>query len=720
MRASKQGKYFYAHPLIKRNAISLREYQTNIVEKCSHKNSLVVLPTGLGKTIIGIMLLAKVIEKYPQGKVLILAPTRPLVSQHAQSCKKLLNINEEKIIEFTGKISPEKRMLLFKDAQIIISTPQVIKNDLERGRYTLAPVCLVIFDEAHRTRGNYAYTFISEEYITYCSDPLVLGLTASPGKNYEIIQDLCDLLYIENVIFKTYEDKDVSKYMHEIDVFLEFVDLPINVLELSAIWYNLFEKFLTFFVARDLLPPNKAYYSKLDFLGLSKDLTLSIRYENGYEDDLSEAEYLDALYYNDPKIIDIVKEKDLNIESIFSYCSSCISLLHGKELLETQNYSLFKSFVEKLEQKAQYGILSAKRVINSEHFKFIKAFFHLNSAEKLLHPKISSLLALIDDEINSYSNQKVIIFTQYREMAEFLKQNIIKHYENQLVVEKFIGQSSKIDDKGFSQDKQIEILHKFREDSINILIATSVAEEGLDIPNVDAIIFYEPVPSEIRLIQRRGRTGRHAPGRCYVLITRGTVDVPYYKVAKNKEMAMKCVLLENKELNLYKTLNRRKIDFNQLTDDQITGHPIYNVKERRVKEKKCLINRSIDEILTELDNFTNSEEYKAFKQYGVTFYSDLVNLDTPKLQRSISKLKGLNRATSSTKKKRYLNRNLKTLINLVKIYNNDGKIELSSLKELAREEEIDEKKFYTHFNRACYLGYLKKDMNEVEFICDYE
>jgi len=720
MRASKQGKYFYEHPLLKRNTISQRQYQRNIVEKCSHKNSLVVLPTGLGKTIIGIMLLANILEKYPQGKVIILAPTRPLVSQHTQSCKKLLNISEEKIISFTGKISPENRMLLFKDSRIIISTPQVIKNDLERGRYSLAPVCLIIFDEAHRTRGNYAYTFISEEYITSCSDPLVLGLTASPGKNYELIQDLCDNLYIENVIFKTYEDKDVSKYIHDIDVFLEFVDLPINVLELSAIWYNLFEKFLTFFIARELLPPNKSYYSKLDFLGLSKDLTLSIRYENGYEENLSEVEYLDSLYFEDPKIIDIVKEKDLNIESIFSYCSSCISLLHGKELLETQNYTLFKSFVEKLEQKAQYEILSAKRIINSEHFKFVNAFFHLNSPQRLLHPKINTLLALIDDEINSYKNQKVIVFTQYREMAEFLKQNINKHYKSQLVVEKFIGQSSKIDDKGFSQDKQIDILHKFREDKINILIATSVAEEGLDIPNVDAIIFYEPVPSEIRLIQRRGRTGRHAPGRCYVLITRGTVDVPYYKVAKNKELAMKCVLLENKQLNLYKTLNRRKIDFKQLSDDRIAEQLIDNVKERRIKEKKCLINRSIDEILTELDNFSNSEEYKVFKQYGVTFYSDLVNINTPRLKRSISKLKGLNQGSNTTQKKNYLNRNLKTLINLVKVYNINGKIKLSSLKELAREEEIDEDKFYTHFNRACYLGYLKKDLNNVEFICDYE
>ncbi|MEJ2294199.1 MAG: helicase-related protein, partial [Candidatus Lokiarchaeota archaeon] len=681
MRVTKSG--FYEHPLVKRNAISYRLYQKNIIEKCSHKNSLVVLPTGLGKTIIGILLLVKVLEKYPQGKVIILAPTRPLVSQHAQSCKKMLNLNEEKITFFTGKISPDKRMLLFRDSQIIISTPQVIKNDLERGRYNLTPVCLLIFDEAHRTRGNYAYRFISEEYVASCFDPLILSLTASPGKNYEIIQELCDNLYIENVIFKTYEDKDVSKYVHEIDIFLEFVDLPIKVLELSAIWYNLFEKFLTYFIARELLPPNKPYYSKLDFLGLSRDLTLSIRYENVYKDDLSEDEYLDSLYFTDPKIIDIVKEKDLNIESIFSYCSSCISLLHGKELLETQNYSLFKSFVEKLEQKAAYKILSAKRIINSDHYKFVKAFFTLNPPEELYHPKINALLSIVDEEINSNHNQKIIIFTQYREMAEFLKINLKNHYQDRLVIEKFIGQSSKINDQGFSQDKQIEILRQFREDKINILIATSVAEEGLDIPNVDAIIFYEPVPSEIRLIQRRGRTGRHASGRCYVLITRGTVDVPYHKVAKNKELAMKCVLLDHKQLNLYKTLKRRKINFAQFTGDLIDEQLIQDNKKRKIKEKTCLVNRSIEEIITELDNFANSEEYKAFKQYGVTFYSDLIGLNKSQLRKSLSKLKGINHINKSKQKKRYLNRNLKTLVNLVKIHGLNGKIKLSLLKDLA-------------------------------------
>ena len=179
---------YFNGPFLKENLIFYRDYQKNIVTNCKNKNSLVVLPTGLGKTIIGILLISNCLKKYLKAKIIILAPTRPLVSQHRASCEKFLDIDLKEITSFTGKIAPEKRISLFQSSKIIISTPQVIKNDLMRGRYNLKQVSLIVFDEAHKTKGNYAYTFISEEYVSTCSDPLILGLTASPGKDYDRIQ----------------------------------------------------------------------------------------------------------------------------------------------------------------------------------------------------------------------------------------------------------------------------------------------------------------------------------------------------------------------------------------------------------------------------------------------------------------------------------------------------------------------------------------------------
>ncbi|MFX1575520.1 MAG: DEAD/DEAH box helicase, partial [Promethearchaeota archaeon] len=347
---------------LKKDKLIYRQYQENIVRGCSRKNSLVVLPTGLGKTIIGILLAVKALEKYPESKILILAPTRPLVAQHTSSYQKFLDLDINKINSFTGKIKPKKRIFLFNHSQIIISTPQIIKNDIERGRYNLKHVSLLIFDEGHRTKGNYAYNFISNEYISTCTDPLILGLTASPGKDYFHIQQLCNNLFIENVIFKSYDDNDVQKYIYNIDSFLEFVDVPLKVLEISAVWCNLFEKYLRLFIEWDLVKPNKSYYSKLEFLKIAQDLTCSLRYENGYVTELSEQDYNNLLYRQNPRVIDIINDKNLNIQTIYSYCSSCISILHGKDLLETQNYSLFKSFLERIDSKAKHDILSAKRI----------------------------------------------------------------------------------------------------------------------------------------------------------------------------------------------------------------------------------------------------------------------------------------------------------------------------------------------------------------------
>ncbi len=712
-------KQYFNGPFLKKNQIIWRDYQKNIVNSCKNKNSLVVLPTGLGKTIIGILLVSNCLYKYQEAKIIILAPTRPLVSQHRASCERFLDIDLEEITSFTGKISPEKRILSFKNSKIIISTPQVIKNDLMRGRYNLSQVPLIIFDEAHKTKGNYAYNFISEEYIKTCTDPLILGLTASPGKDYERIQQICNNLYIENIVFKTYLDKDVKDYIYDIDTFINLIDLPINVRELSAVWYNLFEIYLRFFIKNNLIPPNKPFYSKLDFLGISRDLTFTLRYENGNEFGISEDEYLECLYYKSPKIIDIIKENQIDIPSVYSYCSSCISILHAKDLLETQDISLFKSFLDKIKYKASKDVLSAKRIANSKHFLHINSVIDNEEQIQLSHPKLKKISSIVKEEIEEFNNRKILIFTQYREMAEFLKNMLQNEFNGQLNIEKFIGQTTKKDDYGFPQRLQIEILEKFREGEINLLIATSVAEEGLDIPNVDAIIFFEPVPSEIRLIQRRGRTGRYAPGRCYILVTEETVDIPFHIVARRKEHSMNSVLSDPKNLILNSSLERENIDFSTQKNQPVDSKLVKNFRERRELEKEYLANRSIEEIITQIDNFCNSDQYQNLRDCGITFYSDLIKFNKPFLKEKIVKLKkkGIRKPT---KQKVYLNKHVKSLIKIVKTYGMNGILDYEKFLELARDEDIVDRKFNIHFNQACFLGYLRKLDNSVHFVMDYQ
>jgi len=130
-----------------------------------------------------------------------------------------------------------------------------------------------------------------------------------------------------------------------------------------------------------------------------------------------------------------------------------------------------------------------------------------------------------------------LVFTHYRDTCELVANKLSK-IEGAKVA-KLIGQAERGSDKGLKQKEQVGVLEKFRRGEKNVLVATSVGEEGLDVASTDLVIFYEPVPSEIRTIQRRGRTGRRSPGRVVIMVTRGTMDEAYLYSSQKKESAMR-------------------------------------------------------------------------------------------------------------------------------------------------------------------------------------
>jgi Fanconi anemia group M protein len=158
------------------------------------------------------------------------------------------------------------------------------------------------------------------------------------------------------------------------------------------------------------------------------------------------------------------------------------------------------------------------------------------------HPKLSKLYEIVANEVNKGKN--IIIFSHYRDTTMRIVKELSK-FEG-VNVERFVGQASKKGDEGLSQKKQKEIIERFRLGEFNVLVATSVAEEGLDIPEVDMVILFEPVPSEIRSIQRRGRTARRRSGEVVILMAEKTRDEGYYWASKKKERQMKHTVMELK------------------------------------------------------------------------------------------------------------------------------------------------------------------------------
>ncbi|MGV8176701.1 MAG: DEAD/DEAH box helicase family protein [Candidatus Bilamarchaeaceae archaeon] len=187
-----------------------RRYQLEIYNSILRNgNTLVVLPTGLGKTLIALMLINDYSKK---GKCLFLSPTKPLCKQHADSIKKILKTEDLALV--SGEVSASKRKSEY-ERPIIISTPQTIRNDIENRIFDPKSVLLCIFDEAHRSVGDYAYTQVSE---ALKDNALLVGLTASPGGRNDRIKEVLTTLNIGNVEIRTYEDEDVKEYAHDIDV----------------------------------------------------------------------------------------------------------------------------------------------------------------------------------------------------------------------------------------------------------------------------------------------------------------------------------------------------------------------------------------------------------------------------------------------------------------------------------------------------------------------
>ena len=487
------------HPLIKPDTLILREYQETIFSTAVDANTLVVLPTGLGKTVIAAMLAAHNLYSSPQSKVLFLAPTRPLAVQHHTTFKNLLNI--ENMVVLTGMDAVEDRRKLWDDNRVIFATPQTIENDIMRG-LNLKDVSLIIFDECHRCVGEYAYVYIASEYMRTASHPLILGLTASPSADKETIKEITNNLGIQKVEARTERDSDVEKYVHETKIDWVRVELP-----------DEFKK-----IIKDI--------EEL----LRKDLHLLK--EQGFLETAS------LVKINKRSLLELQAEIRKNITAgqecflAASLAASALKMHHALELLETQGTSSLDSYFDRLSKQKSKAI---KRLFADELMIGIVRAVHDLNVLGLDHPKLEKLTEIV----KKHPKQKIIVFTQYRDsvdkIVEVLEKNSISAHE-------FIGQASKGDNKGMTQKKQIETLNNFREGKYNALVATSVAEEGLDIPAVDLVIFYEPTPSEIRSIQRRGRTGRSAAGRVIVLMAKDTRDEAYYWASYHKEKKMRSIV----------------------------------------------------------------------------------------------------------------------------------------------------------------------------------
>ena len=502
---------YLSHPRIVPDTVEERTYQLSMARGCLSRDTLIILPTGLGKTVVALQVIANILEK--GRKVLLLAPTKPLVDQHNMTFSGWLTSTN--ITVLNGNMPPEKRCRAIKENDLIIATPQAVANDLECKRYDLKDFGLVIYDEAHRGVGNYAYVTIAG----YNSSGISMGMTASPGSEYDKVIEMCQNLCFTRIDMRSEDDPDVSPYVFDTFVKRIQVNLPKDLTDISRILNEMVLEYSGDLIRMGLMNPNRPpTTSHLLQVGTMLQTRLRNREKSNY------------VY------------RGLVVQSI------CIKLLHAKGLAETQGMTPLRNYIRKLmdETLEEKPSKSSKELVERKEFRDI---IKLTKESKVEHPKISRIMSLVSQRIDSNPGSRIMVFAQYRDTVDLLVDKLSNITGAR--VEKLIGQSK----GGLKQKEQVQMLERFRRGECNILVSTSVGEEGLDISSTDLVIFYEPIPSEIRTIQRRGRTGRRTDGEVIILVAVNTMDETFEKTAKDKEERMRS-RLDKLNFELSRTVNK--------------------------------------------------------------------------------------------------------------------------------------------------------------------
>lgn len=480
---------------------SPRLYQANILKNCIDKNCLVILPTGIGKTGIALLLAIERLNKFPDSRILFCSPTKPLCQQHKETFSNNTNINKEQLLLYTGLLKSGLRQKAFPNSRVLIATPQTIEADMRNNCITLEDFSLLIIDEAHRSRMKYANTIVAKKYMETAKNPRILALTASPGSTKEKIKEICENLFIDDIEIRTEADEDVMPYLQHKSIFYESITLADEFEQIRSLLRNVYIEKL-----KDL---QKIGFTKPTSLINKRDL---IMLQKQFQREL-------------------IKRNPSAFYAI-SLIAGLLKLSYLIELLETQSLRPLHKFFGKLNAestKAAKNLMKINDILEAERLTS-------NLIENnILHPKLKKLISIIADQMSLNPSSKIIIFANYRDTIEEILEELNK-VENCKPI-KLIGHK-----EGITQKQQLETISRFELNEYNCLVTTSIGEEGLSIGMLDIAIFYDNVPSAIRRIQREGRVARIKPGKIIYLTVKNSIDSAYHWKSRRDEKIMKLAI----------------------------------------------------------------------------------------------------------------------------------------------------------------------------------
>lgn len=550
---------YVSQEYIKDEMIENREYQEDIYQNSQDKNTLICLPTGLGKTPVAIRVIlqkyATVDVEYPQ--VVLVAPTTNLVSQHAESFEELTEFTDTEIAELTGDIQPpNKRGDMFDNNDIIVATPQALQNDLVNGRVSLENVVSFVFDECHHATGDHSYPYLAEKYNQQNPDGHILGLSASPGDDEESIKNICENLFLDNIEMRSRDSDDVQEYVYKTEMREEWLELSEETNE----------------IRENLLDVLEEITNKLDEVGV-----LDTQNPRDYGQKITQKKS-QALR---GRVDDKVNGSDKGLA--YSFIAEARTLNSLQSLISTHGPEPFLDRFESLQNKVNRGDGSKadERLINRVQVQ--RAVDMAKNHEQYT----SKQLQLVREVTDILPDGQAMVFVDNRDTISWL----VDFFNSELdgvSAQKLVGKSSSANGDGMSKSEQREVIQEFEDGEFDVLLATRVGEEGLDLPSVDLVVFFEPAPRGIRDVQRSGRTGRHDTGEVVIFIAKDTKDVPMYYKSQNQIESMQQSMeeLQNVEEILEEEQEQQSLDDFGESEDDVSAEDIESeIEEVEVVEE---------------------------------------------------------------------------------------------------------------------------------------
>ncbi|XP_017569294.1 Fanconi anemia group M protein isoform X2 [Pygocentrus nattereri] len=518
----------------------VRDYQLKSSEAALFQNTLVCLPTGLGKTFIAAVVMYNFYRWYPSGRIVFMAPTKPLVAQQIEACYKVMGIPQQHMAELTGSIPALQRRELWRSRRVFFLTPQVMMNDLSRNTCPGSQVKCVVIDEAHKALGNHAYCQVVRELWNQTKQFRVLALSATPGGDIKAVQQIISNLLISHIELWSEESPDIQAYSHQRSLEKIVVPLGESLTEYQTRYLQVLEKFTSHLTQMRLLNHH-------DLHTLTKYQLILAR---------------EQFRRNPPP--HIMGAQHGVLEGDFAMC---ISLYHGYELLQQMGLRSLFLFTQNIilgfkESSRARNELQRSPVFMALYKEMEAMFLTLtkgpNEQYFYSHPKLQKLDDVVLQHFKTWSensgscpdsgnisggiNTRVIIFSSFRESVQEIAEMLNRH-QPLIRVMTFMGQASAGKGiRGFTQKEQLEVVHRFRNGGFNVLVSTCVGEEGLDIGEVDLIVCFDAQKSPIRLIQRMGRTGRHRQGRIVMILAEGREERTYNQSQSNRRKVNKCII----------------------------------------------------------------------------------------------------------------------------------------------------------------------------------